>query len=170
MLLPKKTAYEWSRELSKTAARRFFLRRFRNSILFFYINFAIGIVCLAGFRAGLIQHEQLAWIYLIPIIVCSVPTMILAFTYLKIAKTFSEFPNKRFSICAEEAGLTFQTSESSTTVKWSNIKRIWKFSDFWVIFRQTPRLVCSPLPVAPLSAEIFKTIEDKVRQHGGQIT
>jgi hypothetical protein len=102
-------------------------------------------------------------------IICLMSALILAGIYFKIVRTFAELPSKSFTIRVEQESMTFQTNESVTTVKWSGIKRIWKFPDFWFIFRNTTGLVCSALPVAPLGTEVSKTIEAKVRQHGGLI-
>jgi hypothetical protein len=72
------------------------------------------------------------------------------------------------TIQIEETGMIFQTNSSTTSIKWSDIRRIWQCPDFWFIFGQSPARVFCTLPVAPLGVEMIKAIEEKIRQYGGQ--
>jgi hypothetical protein len=47
IIIPKEISYEWSQDLSRAAVRRFFLRRFRNSLLFFL---SVSLLVLLALR------------------------------------------------------------------------------------------------------------------------
>jgi hypothetical protein len=171
IIILKEFAYEWSHDRSRSAARRYFRRKFRNPILLFFVCLAISLPSLAGFHAALVQHDPSGcWFYLIIPVLSLLPSLLLVHSYFKTLRMFAKLKDQRVTIQIEETGMIFHTNGSATSIKWGDIKRIWQCSDFWFISGQSPIRVFMPLPVAPLGAEMIKTIEDKIRQHGGQVS
>ena len=164
VILPREIRYEWSRDLSRTAAHRYFSRRFRRSLIVFAI---ISAVCIAGLIFD--PRKDMAGAYWLPLIICLVLVLLFVRVYFKTTRTFEELPDKRITVRVEPESITWETSESVSTMKWSAIKRIWKFPDVLLIFRYKTAQVYSALPVSELGAEVSRIIEDKVRQHGGQV-
>lgn len=169
VIILKEFTYEWSHDLSRAAAHRYFRRGFRNSTLLFFVCLAISLPCLAGFHAGLVQHNPSGWFYLIIPVISLPPSLLLAHSYFKTLRMFAKLKDKRMTIQIEDAGMIFQTNSSTTSIKWKDIRRIWQCPDFWFIFRQSPAPVFT-LPIAQLDAKTIKTIENKIRQYGGQAT
>jgi len=164
-ILPRVITYEWSRDLSRAAARRYFSRRFRRPLIVFSI---IGAVCIGGLIFD--PRKDMAGAYWLPLIICLIPVLVFVRVYFKMTRAFEELSDKRVTVRVEPESITFETSESVSTMKWSAIKRLWRFPDVLLIFRyKTADLTFSALPVAQLGAEVGRAIEDKVRQHGGQV-
>lgn len=168
LLIPKEITYEWSQAVAKTAARRCFRRGHRNSILFGSIAVVYTVVLFAVFFSGLAQHQSLAWIYLVPAILCLFPLFRLIRVYFNYMNYFKALGGRRSVIRVEEEQLKFQTDALETSVRWAGVKRLWKCADFWCLICRTPG-GCLPLPVTSLGPEVLKIIEDKVRRQGGLV-
>ena len=164
-ILPREIEYEWSRDLSRTAARRYFSRRFRRPLIVSSIISAVCIGCLI-----FDPRNDMAGACWLSLISCLVLILLFIRVYFGTTRTFEELPDKRIRVRVEPESITWETSESVSTLKWSAIKRIWRFPDMLLIFRYKTAQTYSVLPVAPLGIEVSRTIEDKVRQHGGQVT
>jgi YcxB-like protein len=163
-ILPREIKFEWSRDLSQAAARRYFSRRFRRPLIVFSL---ISAVCVGGLIFD--PRKDMAGAYLLPLMICLIPVFLLILVYFKTTRHFEESPDKRITVRVEPESITWESSESVSTMKWSAIKRLWMFPDVLLIFTYKKAQVYSALPVAELGVEVSKTIEDKVRQYGGQV-
>lgn len=165
-ILPRTITYEWSRDVSRAAARRYFSRRHRRPLIVFS---AIGVVCIGGLIFD--PHEDMAGAYWLPLIICLVLGLLFVPVYFMMTRTFEELPDKRITVRIEWESITFETSEAVSTMKWSAVKRLWRFPDVLLMFRYKNKDTgFSPLPVAQLGAELSRIIEEKVREHGGHVS
>lgn len=86
-------------------------------------------------------------------------------------RTFEEVSDNRITVRVEPESITFESIEMVSTLKWSAIKRLWKFPEVLLIgCHKNTKTGFSPLPVAPLGAELCRFIEEKVREHGGKVS
>jgi hypothetical protein len=164
VILPREITYEWSRELSKASMRRFLWRQHRAFLIIFSIFAAASIGCLA-----FDHRKELAGKYWGSLAISLVPVLLFVKAYFGTAKIFENLPDNHVTVRIEPEGITFKTSESVSIWKWSAIKRLWKFSDVWLVFRYKQSMSYSVLPTAELGADLTKFIEDKVKQHGGLV-
>ncbi len=74
-------------------------------------------------------------------------------------------PDHRVTVRVEPESITFQTSERSTTLKWSAIKTLWSYPDVLLFFTYD-RQTYTAVPVAALGEDLRRFIEEKVREHG----
>ena len=77
-------------------------------------------------------------------------------------------PDRKVTVRIEPESITFQTSEQTTTMKWSRIKKLWRYPDVLLLFTYDQQTY-SMLPAAPLGEDWRRFIEEKVREHGGQV-
>jgi hypothetical protein len=166
IILPRTITYEWSRNLTKAAGRRYFSRRHRRPMIVFCI---IGAVCIGGLVFD--PRADMAGAYWVPLILCLALILLYVLAYYRITRTFEEVPDNRITVRVEPESITFETSEFVSTMKWSAIKRLWKFPDVLLIcLHKNRKTGFTPLPVASLGAELCRLIEEKVREHGGQVS
>jgi hypothetical protein len=166
IILPRTITYEWSRNLARTAGRRYFSRRFRNPMI---LSFIIGAVCTGGFIFD--PREDMAGAYWFPLIPCLALILLYVLAYYRMTRNFEELPDNRITVRVEPESITFETSETISTMKWSAVKKLWKFPDLLLIYRyKKQNAVGVVLPVAPLGAELCRFIEEKIREHGGQVS
>jgi hypothetical protein len=85
---------------------------------------------------------------------------------LKLADTMTD---RRVIVRVDPDTITFQTSRENSTVKWSSIRELWKFPDVLLLFTDDKRPTYSILPVEALSDDLRRFIQDRVRDHGGDV-
>lgn len=163
-IFPREIEYEWSRDLSRRAARRYFSRRFSGTLIILSILIA---VCIFGIIFD--PTKGIFGFYRTVLIISFVLILLFIRVYLKMTRTFEEVQNNRIKVRIELDSITWETSESVSTMKWSAIKRIWRFPDVLLLFRYKTTEIYFVLPVARLGVTIGRAIEDKVKQHGGQV-
>jgi len=89
--------------------------------------------------------------------------------YDRVKKIREEMPDHRVTVRVEPESITFQTSERTTTIKWSGIKAVWSYPDVLLLFTYD-RQTYTAVPSAALGEELRRFIEDKVREHGKVVT
>jgi hypothetical protein len=85
--------------------------------------------------------------------------------YRRIQKIRQEMPDHRVTLRIEPETITFQTSERSTTLKWSAIKTLWSYPDVLFFFTYDKQIYTA-VPVAALGDDLKQFIEQKVREEG----
>lgn len=158
--MQREITFEWTPELVRLGARRFISRYAGRSLVGFLIVLAIGIT-------GLVMGDGSGFWWLITILPVVYALMWIRY-YVRVTKILSEMPNRRVTIRVEPETITFQTSEHTSTMKWSLIKKLWSFPDVLLVFIYG-RWNYSMIPVAPLGEELKRFIEDKVKEHGGKV-
>jgi hypothetical protein len=88
--------------------------------------------------------------------------------YRRIQKIREEMPDHRVTLRVEPESITFQTSERSTTLKWSAIKMLWSYPDVLFFFTYDKQIYTA-VPVAALGDELRGFIEEKVREQGKEV-
>jgi len=88
--------------------------------------------------------------------------------YFHTTKIYKEMPDRHVKLSVAEDSITFQTSEHLSTIKWSLIKKVWKFPDVLLLFTYGHWNYMA-IPVAPLGADLAGYIEDRVRKNGGKV-
>src|SRR5436190_1969000 len=156
----REISYEWTPQLVRMGTRCFISRYAGNSLIGFLIVWAIGI-------AGLVMGGGDGFWWLITIL-----PIVYALTwvryYFRVTKISDEMPARHVTLRVEPESITFQTSEHTSTMKWSLIKKLWSFPDVLLVFTYD-RWNYSVIPVAPLGEELTRFIEAKVNEHGGKV-
>jgi hypothetical protein len=156
----REITYELSPELVRIGTRRFIFRSAGPSFIFSLIALVIG-------AAGLIMGGRSVFWWLLTILpFCH--GFIWVNYYCRMTKKMDEMPDRRITVRSEPDSITFQTSERTSTIKWSYIKKVWKYPDILLLFTNS-RMTYTLIPVAPLGEQLKQFIEDKVKEHGGQI-
>lgn len=162
---PKQTmqceiTYEWSPELVCLGTRRFILRYAGRSLVASAVIMVLAIAALIIGRA-----ESFWWIIIIlPVIYA----LIWFGHYRKAVRVCKEMPDRGVTVRIDPEGITFQTSQHTTTMKWSLIRRLWSYPDVLLLFTYTQQTY-TILPSAVLGDDTRRFIEEKVREHGGQV-
>jgi hypothetical protein len=158
--MQREITYEWTPELVRIGARRFISRYAGRSLLAFLIVLAIGV-------AGLVMGDGSGFWWLLAIFPVVYALMWVRY-YFRVTKILDEMPDRRITVRVEPETITFQTSEHTSIMKWSLIKKLWIFPDVLLVFPYG-RWNYSMIPVAPLGDELKRFIEDKVKEHGGKV-
>jgi len=158
--LPREISYEWSPDLVKLGTRRFIMRQAGRRMIVFLILIGLLIAALA------LMGATFWWLLAIAAVI---PPCLWLVYYLRVTRTRYEMPDPRVTVRIDQESITFQTSETSSTMKWSGIKRLWSFPDVLLVFTYTKQTY-SALPVEPLGDELKRYIENKVRENGGEVT
>lgn len=158
--MQREISYEWSPELVRLGARRFISRYAGRSFIALAVIMMLAIVALTAGRT-----ESFWWVViLVPVIYASV-----WFGYYRRAiKVGDDMPDRRVTVRIEPESITFETSEHTTTMKWSRIKKLWRYPDVLLLFTYDQQTY-SMLPVAPLGDDGRRFIEEKVREYGGEV-
>ena len=159
--MQREISYEWSPELVRLGARRFIARYAGPWLVGFTIIMLVAILALA---AGWEGHFW--WVMII------LPAIYAALWfryYVRVVKICDEMPDRKVTVRIEPESITFQTSEHSSTMKWSRIKKLWRYPEVLLIFTYDQHTY-SMLPAGPLGEEGRQFIEEKVREHGGQVS
>jgi hypothetical protein len=157
--LPREISYEWSPDLVKLGARRFIMRYAGRRMLVFLTM--IGVLV-----AGLAIMGEASW-WILAIVAVIPPLLWLAY-YYRVTRTCYDMPDRRVTIRIDQETITFQTSETSSTLKWSGIKKLWSFKDVLLLFTYTKQNY-SAVPVEPLGEELRCYIEKKIEENGGEV-
>jgi hypothetical protein len=152
--------YEWTPELVRIGARRFVYRYAGRSLMGFLVVLFIGI-------AGVVITNGDDFWWLITIIPIGYALIWVRY-YLRVTKIADEMPERHVTVRVEAESITFQTSEHTSTMKWSLIKKLWSFPDVMLMFTYG-HWNYHLIPVAPLGEELRRFIEDKVKAHGGKV-
>ena len=124
-------SYEWSEEFVRLSTRRFVFRYARRSFIFCVVLLALGV-------CGLILAGGDAFWWL----VIGLPVAYICFWrayYDRIRKIRLEMPDHRITVRVEPESITFQTSDRSSTLKWSAIKALWSIQTFCSFLRMIGR-------------------------------
>jgi hypothetical protein len=142
--MQREISYEWSPELVRLGTRRFISRYAGRSLIAFAVVMILAIVALTVGRT-----EGFWWgVILLPVIYFA-----FWFGYYKRAvKICYEMPDRKVTVRIEPESITFQTSEHSTTMKWSRIKKLWRYPEVLLLFTYDQQTY-SMLPVAPLGED-----------------
>ena len=158
--MQREISYEWSPEFVRLCSRRFVFRYARRSFIFCLVLFALGV-------CGVIFAGGSGFWYL----VISLPVAYVCFWrayYDRIRKIRQEMSDHRVTVRIESESITFQTSERSTTLKWSAIKTLWSYPDVLFFFTYD-RQTYTAVPVSALGEDLKEFIEDKVRENGKEV-
>ena len=68
---------------------------------------------------------------------------------------------------AEDA-ISCESGAGKAELKWSQIKKLWRYGDVWLLFYSSGAY--STLPVETLSGEAKNFIEQRIREAGGRVT
>lgn len=153
-------SYEWSPELVRIGTRRYIARHVGSRLVAFAAALVVAAIALAAGSAG-----GFWWVV---IIVSALYLLIWAGHDLRMVKMRDERPDPMVSIRMEPECITFQSSEQTTTMKWSGFKKLWRFKEVLLVFLHGQRAYLI-LPAGPLGEEGRRFLEDKVREHGGQV-
>jgi hypothetical protein len=165
VILPKETAFKWSRDFMKLRARHYLSRQVtRVMIILFSLIFLIGII---GFFFD--PRSEMHGFYWIPLLLPFPFFLFYWMEYLCLSRIHHADLNRNIVARIGVESLTIDIGEVVTTLKWQAIKRLWKFPDLFLLFTDTQRAKFVTLPVEELDDETKSFIESKVREYGGQV-
>jgi len=158
--MQREITYELTPELARIGVRRFIFRNTRLFHIYFPIIMVIGI---AGLVVG--KGEVIWWFLTVfPIFYA----LMWLHYYIQMTKIIDENPDRSVTVRFAPDSITFQSSESSSTMKWPRIKMLWSFPDVLLVFFYG-RGLYAMIPVAPLGEELRHFIQDKVKENGGKV-
>ena len=156
--MQREISYEWSPDLVRLGTRRFIFRYAGSWVIAFSLIIIFAVMAATG------QATSFFWIAIILLIYASA-----WFAYYRRAlRICREMPDRKITVRIEPETITFQTSEHVTTMKWSRIRKLWSYPDVLLLFTYDSQTYLM-LPVAPLGEDGKRFIEEKVREHGGQV-
>ena len=119
-------SYDWTPELVRLATRRFIFRYAGRSLIGFAV---VMIIAVFGLTFG--EGVSFWWVMiLLPMLY----TLGWVRYYMRAVKVCDDMPDRKVAVRIEPEGITLQTSEHTTTMKWSRIKKLWSFPDVLLLF------------------------------------
>ena len=159
--MQREISYEFSPALVRLAARRFIVRY---AGAWLALSIPIMILGVAWLTLG--TDQPLWWLAVI------LPAGFWALWvrhYLTVAKICDTMSDRRISVRVDDDSITLQSADGQATMRWSSIKRLWRFPEVLLLFWHRKDSNYSILPVETLGSELAQFIQDKVREHGGEV-
>jgi len=157
---PIEISFESSPALARLAALRYVQRGHGLGVTLMAVVAGVGGVALVmGFRQ---------WYVITGIVLACVGLLAWVSYYLKSDKPFKSMPDPKVKVWIADDSIEFASSEQSSRIKWSRIKKVWKFPDVWLFFSYSESTF-SLIPVEALSDETKALIEKQVIANGGRI-
>lgn len=153
--------YTYTKELARMATRRFLRRHFRGVLI---IVPAIAILGLVGLVAGFANTFTF--------LASALPFLFIAvwYSYIKRAeKVATRLRDPKITLLADENGLTLRSIDHTSTISWSRIEEVWKFSDVWLIFPYGVGSAYTALPTSVLSDGAIEFVSAKLAEGGTKI-
>ncbi len=160
--MQREITYEYAPLLVKAASRRFIWRRAGRGLVACCVIGGMGI-------AALVTGVASPWLSLVAI---GLPVSVGAAWwryYRRAADVCATMPDRHVTVRVGPESISFQTTEHTSTLKWSRIKRVWRFPDVLLLFTYDKTAGYTMLPTAPLGEELRRYVEDRVREHGGDV-
>ncbi|MDW7980646.1 MAG: YcxB family protein [Verrucomicrobiales bacterium] len=153
-------SYEWSPELVRRGTRRFIWRYAGARLV------AVGLVTAGVALLLAAGYAGAVWWF---IIILSLIYFAVWVAYYRTATNICrEMPDRKVTVRIAPETITFETSDQTTTMKWSRIKKIWRFRDVVLLFTYDPHFYLI-LPSSALGEDGLRFIAEKVKAHGGQV-
>ncbi len=152
--------YEWTPEFARLCVRRFLVRHAGPSIVGCLVLLGVGL-------SGLITGTDSGFWEVVTILAGGY-LLLWVRHYFSATRTLAEAPGRRIVLRVGPETVTFETSEHTSTMKWSLVKKLWSFPDVLLLFTYG-RWNYLAVPVAPLGEELRRFILDKVKESGGKV-
>lgn len=131
------------------------------------IAFAIAILCIVL----LIVQGDASWIVGALGAVLAMGAAFAAAVYVvhyrNTMRKFREMGEPEATFRAEDSTFTLSSGLGTSTLKWSSIKEVWRFEEFWLLLFSRAQFVT--LPTANLSAEMQTFVLRQVQATGGKL-
>ena len=162
--MQQEITYEFSPSLVKPAMRQFIWRRAGRSLVAFCVIASLGVL-------GIVFHlpPGFPWLSAVALGFSLAYGYIWWGYYQNATQACDTMPDSRVTVKLDLDTITFQTSEHTSTLKWSRVKTAWQFPEVLLLFTYTIQSGFSILPVEALGAELQQYIEDRIREHGGEV-
>jgi hypothetical protein len=165
VILPREITFKWTRDFMKRRAWCYVsCSSYR---LFFGICLGVAVLGIAGllFDSRPEMHIVCDICLFFPIL----PFVIYARRYLLMLRIRHADLNRQVVARIETESLSIDAGETVITLRWQAIKRLWKFPDLFLLFTDAKQPAFVTLPISELADETKEFIENKVREHGGQV-
>jgi hypothetical protein len=86
--------------------------------------------------------------------------------YDRVKKIHKEMPDHQIVVRVEDEAITFQTSERTTTIRWTGVREVWSYPDALLLFTRD-RNSYTALPVAALGEELRVCLKKKTGVFSG---
>lgn len=157
----REVSYEWSPELVRLGTRRFIARYAGYSLAASAVFMILAILALSTSRAQ--------WYWWVTAVLPAIYIGSWFEYYRQAISSCYEMDDRRVTVRLGPDLITFSMCDSSSTMKWSCITKIWRYPEVVLLFTHD-KYNYSILPTAPLGEDCTRFIQDKVREHGGQVT
>jgi len=164
---PREITFEKSVDFYRATRRRHFSRQIRRPCLGFL---PIGIIGVLGVLLHL-QKGQSGGGYWLLVCISILPFALWGANYWATSQIRAAGPAPRYTVRVEPESITITSEKSSSTLKWSAVKTVWKYPDMIIIFwdKKTSLDFAFALPTASLGEDLSRFIEDRVIEHGGRV-
>ena len=97
------------------------------------------------------------------------PMVIYGRRYLQLSRMVPEDLNRKMTVRIGLDEISVVAGEAVTILKWPAIKQLWKFQDLYLLFiyKNRPRFIT--IPTDSLNKETRMFIENKIKEHGGNV-
>jgi hypothetical protein len=166
-IISREITFDWTLDFARAIRRRHFSHQIRRPCLVFL---PIGIIGLLGIWLHS-QRGESGGGYWFLICLSILPFVLWGMHHWATNQIQPAGAVPRFTVRVEPESITVTSEKGSSTLKWSAVKTVWKFPDVVLLFWDKKNSLdhAIALPTASLGEEVSKFIEDRVKEHGGQV-
>ncbi len=135
------------------------------------IDFIVALLLLAGSLSVLFLAGNRSWLvgslgaFLVIGVVLAVAVYWIHYGHA--IQKFKEMGSPLATFCAETSSFILTSEIGTATFRWSVVKELWQFTDYWLILFSKAQFIT--IPLADLSSEMQTFILDRVRAAGGKV-
>ena len=123
VIIPREITFEWSEDFVRTTARRYFSRIIRRPCL---ISLSLVLIGILGILLdSRIENRSSYWL---SIGIGILPLVIWGIHYLRTIRVRDEEIGRRVTVRIAPESISFETSNSVSTMKWSAVKKVMEIS------------------------------------------
>lgn len=158
------TTTSYTEAMITSAAKKYWLRKYSNDAVL-----SVLVLAVVSYFFFVEEYQNWAVGFLFAIALIYTITVYAGFFVWR-ARSLAMYramgdPLVKWSF-TEEAFIC-ESSAGNAELKWSTIKKLWRYNDVWLLFYASGAY--STLPVETLSSEAKNFIEQKIREAGGHV-
>jgi len=146
--------FEITKKLLRTATLRYIHRSIGGALLALLIVFIILICFIVSGSTNNLTYTIVG--------ASSVIILYYLYTYLRSGRSAELLRDRRVKVRLEDDTITFSSSESESSYKWSRIKYYWKLKDIIIVFPHGINLLMTPIPISSMTKEIEEFLVRKL--------
>ena len=135
------------------------------------ISFPIALVVVAIIFISLLAQGDLSWIVgaIGMFIVLSIAFVLVVYVvhYRNAIAKLRDMGPPQATFIAEESSFSISSGIGDSTIRWSSVIELWRFSNFWLLLFSKSQFIT--LPLATISPEMQTFVLKSVQASGGKI-